>query len=267
MVYSAQDIYTSSGGAANNADTMMSGPFITRTLASGFTPLPNIPMSIPRSFREQAPSPEPTFAMSIPTRFRTQAPSPEPTFAISIPRSFRSQAPSPEPTFARTETAPAQTVAPTILKAEAEASSEATLERVTALESQVSGLQSKVIDLSVKLDEVSSYISSRMTPNPQAVAGGYASPTTSDVTFQDLQARNVPDIAATTARRATIEWVQGSKISNAVSSPVETATILKVEEEVIGTKKLQHTIEHAEGYRPVNCNCTRYECGGTIIAA
>ena len=164
-----------------------------------------------------------------------------------------------------TEAVPTQTVAPTILKAEAEASSDATLERVTALESQVSGLESKVVDLFVKLDEVSSSgVSSRSTtPYPQAVAGGCDCPTTGDVTFQGLQARNVPDTAATTARRATMEWVQGSKISDAVSSPMEVATPMEVtttvmvEEEANGSPKLQHTVEHAEGYRPVNCSCTR----------
>ena len=194
---------------------MMSGTLITGTSVYGMTPVPQIPMSIPRSFAAQAPTPEPTFAM--------------------------------------TETVPTQTVAPTILKAEAEASSEATLERVTALEGQVSGLQSKVMDLSVKLDEVSSScISSRsMTPEPQAVAGGCASPKTGDVTFEDLQARNAPNTAATTARRATTEWVQGSKISDAVSAN--------------GSPKLQHTVEHAEGYKPVNCTCSRYECGGNIL--
>ena len=225
-----QNIYAPSGDAASNADTMMSGTLVTGTFASGLTPYPNIAMSIPRSFPAQAPTPEPTFAM--------------------------------------TEAVVTQTVAPTILKkAEAEASSEATLERVTALESQVSGLESKVMDMLVKLDEVSSScISSRSTtPNPQAVAGGCASSTTSDVTFQDLQARNVPDTAATTARRATMEWVQGSKISDAVSSPMEVATMVMVEGEANGSPKLEHTVEHAEGYRPVNCSCTRYECGGAIV--
>ena len=205
---------------------MMSGTLVTGTFASGSTPYLNIPMPIPRS--------------------------------------FPAQIPIPEPTFATTETASTSTVAPTMSKAEAEASSEATLERVTALESQVSGLESKVMDVLVKLDELSSScISSRSTtPNPQAVAGGCASPTTGDVTFQDLQARNVPDPAATTARRATMEWVQGSKISDTVSSPMEVATMVMVEGEANGSPKLEHTVEHAEGYRPVNCSCTRYECGG-----
>ena len=213
MVYSTQNIYAPSGDAASNADTMMSGTHFTSTFASGLTPMPNIPMSIPRSFPAQSPTPEPTFAM--------------------------------------TEPAPTQTVAPTVLKAKAEteARSGATLERVTALESQVSGLESKVGDLLVKLDEVSSpCVSSRSTtPNPQAVAGGCASPTTSNVTFEDLQARNVPDTAATTARRATMEWVQGSKISDAVSSPMEVATMVMAEGEANGLPRLEHTIEHAEG--------------------
>lgn len=226
-----QNIYEPSGDAASNADTMMSGTFITSTFASGLTPLPYIPMSIPRSFPAQAPTPEPTFAM--------------------------------------TEIAPTQTVAPTVLKVEAEASSEATLERVTALESQVSGLESKVMDLFVKLDKVSSScISSRSTtPNPQAVAGGCASLPTTDVTYKDLQAQKVPDTAATTARRATMVWVQGSKISDAASLPTEIATKVAVEEEANSLPKLEHTVEHAEGYRRVNCNCTRYECGGAMVAA
>ena len=201
---------------------MMSGTLVTGTFASGLTPLPNMPVSIPRSFPAQAPTPEPTFAM--------------------------------------TETTSTQTVAPTILKAEAKASSEATLERVTALESQVSGLNSKVMDMIVKLDEVSSSsISSRSTtPNPQAVAGSCASPTTNDVTSDDMRARKVPETAATTARRATMDWVQGSKISDAVSSPMEVATMVMAEGEANGSPNLVHTVEHAEGYRPVNCSCTRY---------
>ena len=225
-MYRTQNVYAPSGDAASNADTMMSGTLVTGTFASGLTPLPNMPVSVPRSFPAQAPTPEPTFAM--------------------------------------TETLSAQHVAPTILKAEAKASSEATLERVTALESQVSGLNSKVMDVLVKLDEVSSSsISSRSTtPNPQAVAGGYASPTSSEVTFEDLQAQSLPGTAATMARRATMDWVQGSKISDAVSSPMEVATMVMAEGEANGSPKLVHTVEHAEGYRPVNCSCTRYSAAG-----
>ena len=179
------NIYAPSGDAASNANTMISGSLATGTFAPGSSPYLNNPMSVPRS---------------VPT-----------------------QVPTPQPTFAITEPASTPTVAPTTLKAEAEASSDATLERVAALESQVSGLESKVMDVLIKLEEVSSsYLTSRSTtPNPQAVAGGYASPTTGDVTFEDLQARNVPGTAAITARRATMEWVQGSKIVDAVPSRMD----------------------------------------------
>ena len=201
---------------------MMSGTLVTGTLASGTSPFPNIiPMSIPKSVR------------------------------------------SLEQASTMTGIIHAQAAPPTASEAKAEAASEATLERVTALENQVSSLEAKVMELLVKLDEVSSCVSSSSTPRGQAAAGASpsspsSSPTTGEVTFKDLQARHLSNAAtaplplnvATAARRATREWVEGPKIPDALS-PMEDATV----EEAERSPRPEHSIEHAEGYKPVNCSC------------
>ena len=80
------------------------------------------------------------------------------------------------------------------------ASETACLERVTALESQVSNLEAKVLELLVRLDEVSS------TPARQAVASSSA--TMGDCRFEDVRSQSLAhapptfDLIAAT-RRAT----------------------------------------------------------------
>lgn len=132
--------------------------------------------------------------------------------------------------------------------AASEASSEACLERVTALETQVSNLEAKVLELLVKLDEVTSCA----TPQGQAAAG--ASPTTSDISLAHAPA---PVSVATAARRATRVWVEGSKMPELrdASLPMQIAAIEMVGE-VKESPGPKHTVEHPEGYRPVNCSCT-----------
>lgn len=177
---------------------------------------------------------------------------------MSGTRSVRARAPSPAPASAMTGIIKTQVVPP----AASEADSGATLERVTALENQVSGLEAKVMELLVKLEEVSSCVSTSSTPRQQAAAG--ASPTISNITFDDLQARHLsrtppPALMENAVHLATKEWVEGPKtpeLSAASLSPVQIA-VREIKEEPKMSPMPEHTIEHPEGYRPVNCNCTR----------
>ena len=147
--------------------------------------------------------------------------------------------PSPEPMSAMTGIIHTHAAPPV---AASECTSQATLERVTALENQVSGLEAKYIELLVKIDEGKSGVSSSSTP---ATAG--ASPTKADVTFEDLQAQQLSDAApplAAAARRATREWVEGPIAAEAHDAPlsveiavVENADVKDVdEEETFGLK-------------------------------
>ncbi|KAF6227102.1 hypothetical protein HO133_008543 [Letharia lupina] len=214
------NIYAPGGEAASTADTMMSGTLVTGALASGTTPFPGNPMSGTRSVRGGA------------------APSLDPASAVTGKSDTRVQPP-----------------------AAAEAGSEATLERVTALENQVSGLEAKAMGLLVRLEELTSCVSASSTPRLQAAAG--ASPTTGSVTFGDLQARHLADAppppvnVATAAHLATREWVEGPKTPELpdASSAMQVAIRERVEERKTPPMP-EHTIEHPEGYRPVNCSCT-----------
>ena len=216
-MYRTHNIYAPTGDAASNADTTMSGTLVTGTLASGTTPFSDIPKSVQK------------------------------------------QVPSPIHASAMTRITPTQTAAPPPTAVASEVGSEATLERVTALENQVSGLESKVMELLIKLDEVSSCVSSSSsTPRRQAAAG--ASPTTSDIPFEDLQARHLsiatlppPLSVITAARRATREWVEGPKTPE-LSSPMEIAAREMMKEEVMESPKREHTVEHPEEYKLVDCS-------------
>ena len=108
------------------------------------------------------------------------------------------------------------------------------------------------MDLRVKLDEASG--SRSLTPVPQAVAGAAASPTTSTVTFEELQARNdgsadFAAMVAKTAHRAITKWALGPNMMvDGVSSPMEIATVVEVgeeAEEALGRE--EHTVVYAEG--------------------
>ena len=117
------------------------------------------------------------------------------------------------------------------------AAQQATLERVTMLENQVSSMTNKIQELTDRVNEQSSCASDTSTPRGQAAAG--ASPTTGNITFEDLQAQR-PDAeraavnGAIPVSLATREWVEGPK------TPVT----------------VKHTIKHAEGFGPVNCSCS-----------
>lgn len=214
--YRTGNIYAPGGDAASTADTMMSGTLVSGALASGMTPFSGVPMSGTGSVRGRAPSPDPASDMMD----------------------------------TRIDQPPTAT----------EAGSEATLERVTALENQVSCLETKVVELLVKLEEVSSCVSTGSTPGRQAAAG--ASPTASDITFEELQARRLSDapppvnVAAATDL-ATREWVEGPKTPELpdVPSPVQVTLGERVEEPMVSPLP-EHTIEHPEGYKPVNCDCS-----------
>lgn len=180
----------------------------------------------------------------------------------SIPRSgtrsVRGRAPSPDPSSIMTGIIDTHVVSPPppAAAAASEAGSNATLERITALESQVCSLEAKFMELLVKLDEVSSCVSTSSTPRRQAAAG--ASPTASNMTFGDLQSQDLPDApppvdVAGAVHLATREWVVGPKTPVLPDvSPMHIAT----QEAVEGPKAPEHTIEHPEGYRPVNCSCS-----------
>lgn len=255
-VYRTGNIYAPGGDAASNADTTMSGTLVSGTLASGMTPFCGVPVSGTRSARGRGPSPDSDSAAMMGI-IHTRVPRP----------------------------------------AASEAGSEA-LERITALENQVSSLGAKVMEMLVRLDEVSSCVSASSTPQRQATVG--ASPTTSNITFEDLQAQNLQDAATpspanvtTAAHLATREWVEGPKTPEVpgASSPMQVSTQEWVEgpktpevpdasspmqvsiqgcvegpKERVEESKMspmpEHTVEHPEGYKPVNCSCARPRAQG-----
>lgn len=244
-VYRTHNIYAPSGDAASTADTtMMSG-----TLATG-PPL----------------APAATTTTPVP---------------VVIPASEPKCVHSPEQN-------PTATVTETI---HAHASSEATLERVSALESKVASLEAKVLDLLVRLDEVSSCVcvgsrssTSSTTPEQQeqqreqTAAGASSSSSSSPVpsndvtTFEDSQhLSNAADTASMTAplpqpavANVASATREGPKVQDASSSSSPAADIATVVEEEEGDaggalpgleEQQRHSIEHPEGYRPVNCSC------------
>ena len=176
--------------------------------------------------------------------------------------SLREKAPSAEPTSALTGMFQTQVAPPAT--AAAEAGSSATLERVTALENQVSGLEAKVMDILVRLDESQGSVSSSSKPQ-QAVAGSFPT-AASDNKIDGLQTRQPSFLATVTTapvneaaatRLATKEWVGGPQTPHASSPPVPIAKRKREDEEQeTRPPRLEHTIDHEEGYRPVNCGCT-----------
>ena len=176
------------------------------------------------------------------------------TLFPSVPRDVQPRAPSPVPA---SPTKGSINESPAAPPAASETGSNATLERVTALENQVSSLEAKVMELLVKLAEVSSCVSTSSTPRrQQAVAG--ASPTATNVSFEDLQAQRLSDAPrplnlATATHLATKEWVEGPDHSDA-APPVQ-VTIRERVEEPTTLPTPEHSIAHADGYKPVNCSC------------
>lgn len=181
-------------------------------------------------------------------------------FPVIIPASNPKSVPSPEEenrTTTMTGTTHPQAAAPASSET---AQAEATLERITALENQVSSLEANVLDLLVRLDEVSSCAGAGSTTprrqgnqqqgqQEQAAAGAaLSSPVTSDVTtYEDLQ--NLSNVAAAAAAAtasppaaaqlalvnaagAPSERVEGPKaqdtsISSSSSSPVDGAAAVQ----------------------------------------
>ena len=150
-------------------------------------------------------------------------------------RNVRDDAPNRQPTSAMMGMNGTQVAPPAASEA---ALRHATLERVTMLENQVSSMNNVIQDLRDRVNEQSSSANNSSTPRRQAAAG--ASPTTSDITFEDLQAQRLSDAeppavnGAIPVSLATREWVEGPK------TPVT----------------VKHTIKHAEGFGPVNCTCS-----------
>ena len=130
----------------------------------------------------------------------------------------------------------------------AEAGSKPTLERVMALENQVSGLKAKVVELQVKLEDGSSCVSTVSTPRRQAF---------DDLEAQHLSSMPSPVHAPTATHLATREWVEGPKTPELPDAPfpVQVAITERVEEPKTPPMPV-HTIEHPEGYKPVNCSCS-----------
>ncbi|KAM0796448.1 hypothetical protein BDR22DRAFT_867499 [Usnea florida] len=176
--------------------------------------------------------------------------------------------PSSQPTSGVTGITGTQIAPPAVSAA---ALQQATLERVTMLENQVSSMTNKIQELTDKVSEQSSCASNSSTPRRQAAAG--ASPTTSNITFQDLRAQHLSDAepravsGATPVHLATREWVEGSKTPERVSKsttqqcelpdapPIQAATEESVEKPKTPLT-VKHTIKHAEGFGPVNCSCS-----------
>ena len=184
---------------------------------------------------------------------------------ISVTRNVRGDAPSPEPTSAMTGINGTRVAPPAASEA---ALQQATLERVTMLENQVSSMNNMIHELSDRLNEQSSCASNSSTPRRQVAAG--ASPTT---TFEDLQAQHLSDAkrpavnVAIPVYLATREWVEGPKTPEQISkgatqecelpdaSAMQAATRVSVEKPKTPST-IKHTIEHAEGFGPVNCSCS-----------
>ena len=215
------NIYAPGGDAVSNADTKT---YVSDTLASAATPFPNITI---------------------------------PDIHLSSAGSVR---PSPDATCAMTGIIDTHVTTTTTTTPPPPAAETACLERVTALESQVSNLEAKVLELLVKVDEVSSCVGSSSTSARQAVAG--TSATSSNVSFEDLQAQDLAHTPATVdvtaaTRRATREWVEGPETTD-TSLPMQIATEkVKVEElEAKMSPKLEHAVEHPEEHMPVDCSGT-----------
>ena len=185
-------------------------------------------------------------------------------------RNVHGDAPSSQPTSAVTGINGTQVAPPA---ASAAALQQATLERVTMLENQVSSMTNKIQELTDRVNEQNSCASNSSTPRRQAAVG--ASPTTSHITLQDLQAQNLSDTepravngaTPTPVYLATREWVEGSKTPEQVSKgttrecelpdapPMQAATEESVEKPKTPLT-IKHTIKHAEGFGPVNCSCS-----------
>lgn len=183
-------------------------------------------------------------------------------------RNVRGDAPSLQPTSAMTGMNGTQVAPPAVSEA---ALRQATLERVTMLENQVSSMNNVIQELRDRVNEQSSCASNSSITGRQAAAG--ASPTTSNITSEDLQAQHLSDAerpavnGAIPVSLATKEWVEGPKTPEHVSKgathecelpdapPMQAAT-----EEVVEKPKtpstVKHTIKHAEGFGPVNCSCS-----------
>ena len=185
-----------------------------------------------------------------------------------VTRNARGDAPSSQPTSAMTGMIGTQVAPPAASEA---ALRQATLERVTMLENQVSSMNNVIQELRDRVNEQSSCVSNSSTPRRQAAAGAF--PTTSNITFEDLHAQHRSEVAppavsgATPVYLATREWVEGPKPSEQVSKdttmecelpdapPVQAATRDSVEQSKTPST-IKHTIKHAEGFGPVNCSCS-----------
>ena len=180
----------------------------------------------------------------------------------------RGDAPGPQPTSAPTGMNGTQVVPPAASEA---ALRQATLERVTMLENQVSSMNNVIQELKDKVNEQSSCASNSSTPHRQAAAG--ASATISNITFQDRQAQHLSDAeppavnGTTPAYLATREWVEGPKTPEQVSKDTtmecelpDASLVQAATEESVAKPKtpltIKHTIKHAEGFGPVNCSCS-----------
>jgi len=170
-------------------------------------------------------------SLSIPT---TSAPSTSlcvprsaaPSASASIPRSMpsrgaRSFAPSPEPAA---------------MQIDAPNGSNATLERVTVLESQVARLEANFLMLRVKLQEIESSVGP--TPAPRSPVADSAS----------------------TANNNTIRRPSTMMIHRIINqpSPIELPAgpaLTDVDEGWDGEVTPKHTVAHTEGFRPDNCIC------------
>lgn len=202
-VYRTGNIYAPGGEAASTADTTMSGTFVSGTLTSATTLVPDVPLSSTRNERIGAPNPAPVSAAIgiVPT-------------PVALP--------PPPPRVS-------------------EAGSVATLERVTALEGQVSGLEAKVVELLVRLEEVNSCVSAGSTPRRQAFGG-------------DPQARRLP--GASSAQLETREWVEGPRAGGILGEEAPVPIAIR---ERVGESKTpsvpEYTAELPEGYMPIDHSC------------
>ena len=183
-------------------------------------------------------------------------------------RNVRGDVSSSQPTSAMTGMNGTQVAPPVASRGTLQ---QATLERVTMLENQVSSMTNTIQELTDRVNEQSSCASNSSTPRGQAAAG--ASRTISNITFQDLQAQHLSEAkppavnGATPMYLATREWVEGPQIPEPVSRgpprecelpdapPMQAATEESVEKPKTPLT-VKHTIEHSEGFGPVNCSCS-----------
>ena len=166
---------------------------------------------------------------------------------LSASRSVREQAPSPNVEFMEGITSRLE---PRLAELALKSTDDATLERITALENQVSKLEEGFIELLVKLDELKSVdlkiggrtpsADDRLTVNNLSLSIINCCPTVHKLDGDKFVVRAV-EHTDTQDVRSENELVEYTESDN--------------KEWLDGEEPLKHTREHPGGWRPINCIC------------